>query len=160
MVDSSNVPAELENFGKGLSDESLAEVQSFADAFTVLERAGVVPENFSDYGTGFAVLDSKDKARLIGVPFAILEWRFNRGDMGWFVSAAIVTKNDEKLILNDGSTGICQQLMTVTKQRHERGSKEPQKGLLVENGLTESRYEYPDEKTGEMRPAVTYYLAN
>ena len=160
MTDTPNLPERIENVGTGISDETLSEIKSFSDAFSVLEKAGIVAENFADYGSGFVVLDTKDKARLCGVPFYIIDWRFNTGDNGLFVSAAIITKTDEKLILNDGSTGIRDQLRKITEQRIARGVPEPQKGLLVENGLTESRYNYTDPKTGESRPAVTYYLAN
>lgn len=156
---SSTVPATIENVGKGIDDQTLAEIRSFDDALRQAEATGEL-ENYSDYGTGFVVLPTAEKNRLVGVPFVILEWRFTNGDNGLFVSCAIVTKNGEKLIVNDGSTGIRDQLVKITEQRKAKGRTEPQKSLIVERGLTESRYEYPDPKTGEMRPAVTYYLSN
>lgn len=156
--DTPNLPDVPENVGTSLSDDTLRDVRSFEDAFAALK--GIDVENVSDFGTGFAVLPTNEKNRLVGVPFVILEWRFSKGDNGHFVSCALVTKGNEKLILNDGSTGIRDQLVKITRARLANGRKEPQKGLLVEHGLSESRYTYTDTTTGEQRPAVTYYLAN
>jgi hypothetical protein len=150
---------------RGLSDDFLADIHTFEDAFSAMETAGYTAEDWADYGTGFEVLDSNGKARLVGVPFAILEWRFNDGDMGTFVSCMLVTKANEKLVMNDGSTGIRDQLAQVTRKRVEKGHPEPQKGpFYVRQGLSRSDYkvEIPDTKTGEMVsiPATTFYLAN
>ena len=145
------------------NDESLAGITSFDDALSLLSESGVVPESMDDYGTGFKVLDNKD--RLIGVPFVILSWRFNDGDYetapgekGVFVSCEVVTKHGEKYIINDGGSGICRQLNMVSAQRQERNHPHPQNGLLVDGGLTKSEYEYTDEK-GKTSPATTYYLS-
>lgn len=149
------------------TDDQLSKIDGFASAAAMLQAAGVEAESMADYGTGFTV--SKDNDLLVGMDFLILSWRFNHGAYGEdFVSAEIVTKHNEKLILNDGSTGICKQLRVVTDQRTERGHQHPYAGLIVKNGLTVSKYFY-NEKTGEISrvpkegkdwtPASTYYLA-
>lgn len=143
------------------SDDVLAGIDSFDAALAALASEGVQPETMDDYGTGFKVCNDKD--RLIKVPFVILSWKFNQGDFGLFVSAEIVTKHGEKFILNDGSTGIKDQLVMVEEQRRKRGHPTPNAGLLVEGGLTRSDYKtmIPDGKTGELveSAATTYYLA-
>lgn len=150
------------------SQEQLAEIDGYASAAAMLNAAGVVAESVSDYGTGFSVV--KENSTLIGVPFLIIGWKFNEGKFGprGFVSAEIVTKHNEKLIINDGSTGILAQLSVVTDQRIARGHAHPYAGLIVANGLTASEYFY-NSISGEISrapqsgpdwvPAQTYYLA-
>lgn len=142
-----------------LDDDSLRNIRTLDDAFAALQENNVAAESFSEYGTGFDVLDNDDKGRLVKQPFVILEWKFNKGDFGEYVAALIVTKSNERFVLIDGSTGINKQLADVTMQRLRRGDAKPQQGLLCEKGLRVSEYEYVDSKTGESRPAKTYYLA-
>lgn len=150
------------------SDAQLAEINGYADAAALLSDAGVDVETISDYGTGFSV--NPDNEQLLGLPFVILSWRFNEGSYGerGFVSAEIVTKHNEKLILNDGSTGICAQLRTVSDQRLQRGHAHPYAGLICPKGLTVSRYFYHAQtgeisrvakEGGDWSPASTYYLS-
>jgi len=150
-----------------IGDDELHEIKSFQDAFDLL-GADFAPEDYSEaYGTGFIVLS--DKSRLEGVSFVIVEWRFSDGKYGEeseFASLVVVTEPGEKFIVNDGSTGIKDQLKKVTQMRVERGASPEQahRGLLVRGGLNKSEYEYEstNAKTGktEMLPATTYYLAN
>lgn len=150
------------------NDEQLANIKGYKDAAALLVDAGVTPEFISDYGTGFKVVS--DKSVLIGRPFLILSWRFNEGDFGdkGFVSAEIVTDQDEKFILNDGSTGIRDQLATVTSQRVSRKHSTPYAGLVCANGLTKTNYFYNEttqETSSKAREgkgwvsAATFYLA-
>jgi len=145
---------------QSFSDDKLGAITSFADAAALLNDSGVAVEDYSDYGTGFTVLKTEHKDQLTGAPFVILEWRFTDGDNGEFVSALIVTKDNRKLVLNDGSTGIKDQLKAVTASRESSKHKNPTQGLVVPNGLTRSDYQYADPKTGELRPATTFYLSN
>lgn len=108
-------------------------------------------------GDGFAVV--KDKNIFLGKPLMFLEWRFNEGDQGEFVSARVIVQEQNgiaRYILNDGSTGIYQQLKELSESRNVFG------GLAVRNGLRKSDYTYDDvdEKTGEVKqkPATTYYI--
>ena len=142
------------------AETELAAIKSFDDAlamFNETERG----EDFADYGSGFEVLETSSKSRLIGVPFIALDWFFRSGDNGDYVVAHIVTKAGEKLVLTDGSTGILKQLRRVTDARVMRGwsDVEARANLICRSGLTESAYQYADEKTGELRNATTYYIA-
>jgi len=139
------------------SDDQLAAIQSWADAEKLVAAAGVPVENFDDYGTGFKVLE--DKGKLIKEPFVILEHRFSQGDKGLFASLVIVVKStNQKLIINDGSTGIRDQLLKVDEKRTEKGI-DVRIPIVVPNGLRVSEYDYADDKTGEVSRAKTYYLS-
>lgn len=157
MTESNILPASV-NSPSVFRDADLAAIGSFADAVKALEAFNVAVEKTSDYGTGFVIV--KDKNVLIGVDFLILDWRFTDSSKyeGDFVSAACVTKDGRKLILNDGSTGIRDQLKLVTSERIKKGHDHPQAGILVQNGLVRSDYDYTDEK-GKTTKASTFYLS-
>lgn len=157
MTESNILPASV-NAPAVFRDADLAAIDSFADAVKALESFNVAVEKTSDYGTGFAIV--KDKNVLIGVDFLILDWRFTDSSKyeGDFVSATLVTKDGRKLILNDGSTGIRDQLKLVTAERIKKGHPHPQSGIMVQNGLTRSDYDYTDEK-GKTTKASTFYLS-
>lgn len=142
-------------------DVDLANIDGMQGALDLFSATGVELEDWNDYGTGFVVTD---KAALVGVPLVLLEWRFNEGDFGGFVSAAAVTADGRKVVINDGSTGIREQLEMVTAQRRKRNHPHPQAGLKVMAGLTVSEYETEavNPKTGETvkTRAKTYYLGN
>lgn len=140
-----------------VSDDVLGDIKSFKDALSIVGSITDV-ESFDDYGTGFNVLDTKAKNRLVGVKFVIVEWQFNKGDQGGFVSFTCVTEDNTKYVVNDGSTGIYKQLQNVTTKRMEKGHANPQAGLMVERGLRASEYEYV-ALDGTRSQAVTYYLS-
>ncbi len=150
---------------RALSDDELARINGFDAALAALDHIGATVESYSDYGTGFAVL--KDKQRLVGEAFVILEWRFSfskeylgaDGLPAEFVSAYLVTESGAKVILVDGSTGICAQLKAVTERRIGAGHRTPQQGLVVRGGLSASNYTVEDAK-GRKSSATTYYLAD
>lgn len=149
----------FDNAKSVVSDDALHDMTSWDSAVQALQDSGVTIESISDYGTGFAVVD---KSRLVQVPFIIVEWRFNKSLMSddGFVSAAVVTKNGDKWVINDGSTGIRQQLQAVTRRRLANKSASPQAGLMVPAGLTRSDYDVPDPaREGKTMPATTYYLS-
>lgn len=148
---SNNVPAVFK-------DADLAGITDFSSALSALESFNVAVESMADYGTGFEIV--KDKNVLIGVDFVILDWRFTDSSKfeGDFVSAMVVAKDGRKLIVNDGSTGIRDQLRFVTSERVRKDHPNPQSGLLVRGGLTRSDYTYQDVK-GKSSAASTYYLS-
>lgn len=121
----------------------------FGDVLKQLESDGEIFAA-AELGNGFAVLSTKDKARLVGVPLLILNWNFNDGENGEFVSAQVMT-NTERLIVNDGSTGIYKQLKALADTGEVRA-------IFAKHGLRKSEYEYTDPKTQEKKPAVTYYI--
>ena len=134
-------------------DDALGNITSFDDAMNAL---AVAPEDVNEYGNGFDIVE--DKRTLIGVPFVVLQWRFSEGDYGVFVSAAIVTEDGRKLILNDGSTGIREFLETVTRKRVASGHQYPRAGLTARKGLRVSDYEFIGDD-GKAKPASTFYFA-
>jgi hypothetical protein len=121
----------------------------FGDILKQLEAEGEIV-SAAALGTGWAILNNKDKARLAGVPMLILNYQFNEGDNGEFVSVEVLT-NTERLIVNDGSTGIYRQLKELAESGELRA-------IYCKHGLRESKYEYEDPKTGEKKPASTFYI--
>ena len=87
------------------------------------------------------------KEKLVGVPFVIAAVTVRQGSFGRYLSAECVTKHNQHVILNDGSTGIFKQLVG---DNNELTTKLP---LLVPGGLRASDYE------SEWGPARTYYLS-
>jgi hypothetical protein len=68
-----------------------------------------------------------------------MEWAFRPGDFGsQFVSARVVTRNADggmsKYIINDGGTGLAEQLAQFTQDTGKTG------GLFARHGLRESEY--------------------
>ena len=117
-----------------ISDETLGGINSYADAIAVLAEVGISVENASDYGNGFVVVDKKE---LINRPFLIIEWRFNQSDKygGDFVSVEAVTESGDKIVFNDGSTGVRDQLKAIEARRAAAGIPQPAMGLMCGNGL-------------------------
>ena len=140
-------------------DNALRSLRTWDDVSALISEHGLTAVAADEVlGNGFALLTADEKATLVGVPMILLDWRFNSGDMGTFVSIMAAVKAGDtmrKVIINDGSTGICAQLETL----EFRGIVGP---LLVKNGLVRSDYDYEDtDKNGKkvMRPATTYYLS-
>lgn len=123
-------------------------------AFEAFKSLGIQVTKADDYGDGFKLMPDKDKGRLIGVPFICVNARIAPGDHGDFSILHVITYAGDKWIVTDGSSGINKQVQT-----HGLGAFI---GLLCENGLTVSEYEYEDvdSKTGEvkMKPAKTFYI--
>lgn len=139
-----------------MDDLALKNVGTIEDAIALLNNLGVQGDNIENYGTGFKVVE---KDSLIKTPLVILEWSFHKGDHGPFVSAAAVTADGRKVVINDGSTGILKQLTDITAERLASGRPFAQQGLNVPSGLRASDFKYVDEKTNEEKDARTYYLA-
>lgn len=84
------------------------------------------------------ILNGDEKSRLLGQPFFILDYRFNEGDQGEFVSMRVVTRSGDKYVVNDGSTGIFAQMKGVA----EKGVTS---GIACRHGLRKSDYKYCPE---------------
>lgn len=152
----SNDGASVANITPQVSDDLLANITSFDDALAVVNDVfgGHVVEADKELGTGFAVLD--DKNRLLGVPFVAVKIDQHASELnggGVFVSLHVVTQDGRKYILNDGSTGICAQIEELWKRKPELQGLP----LMVRRGLRRSDYTYMDE-SGKAKPATTYYL--
>lgn len=142
--------------------ESLRNIESFEDAFALMQEAGVEVEDAADaIGDGFTLVD--DKSRLCGIPLAFLTWSFSKSDegMGEYAVARVVAKMDNgtvgKFVVVDGGTGIYEQLRQYSEAR---GGKVG--GLTTMGGLRRSDYEVELEnpKTGKVEKsrATTYYI--
>jgi hypothetical protein len=155
---------------KTFTDDDLRSLTSFDQALALTEQThGEIVDAERELGNGFRVLDNKDKAKLVGVPVILMDWTFNDGNFGKFVSVYLVSKNEDgsigRWILNDGSTGIAAVLAEYTNKTDRRG------GLLVRGGLRFSEYTYCGECRHAVNPgedmehksehglARTYYLA-
>jgi hypothetical protein len=107
-------------------------------------------------GSQFKVTDKKD---LIEVPFMIVDVRAYEGKWGLAVAVCILLENGEKLVFNDGSTGVKQQVLQTVL------SKKRKSGIMCPNGLRKSEYTYQrpkgfDDADGfEDIEATTYYIA-
>lgn len=128
----------------------------------------------------------EDKEFLNGLPFLITRWRFNtsedymdsEGNPGVFVSVEIAYQLTPQSpvqtgVFNDGSTGICAQLKSITENREKRIAEkgegnDPHAGRFVRHGLRRSDYRIPVlGKDGQplikdgvqvTEAATTYYL--
>lgn len=133
---------------------ALRNVHSFEDAVALTRSVvGEVQDAAEVIGSGFIVLPTDQKSRLVGVKFVILSVDFSPGDNGPFASMMVVTENGERLIVNDGSTGIYAQL----EEWSVRLPAGQVLGGLVVRGLRRSDYMYTDDK-GIDKAATTYYL--
>jgi hypothetical protein len=147
--DTTDTTDEIVKATDGFTEEALADINSFAD---VLKHTGNVV-NISDVlGNGFSVVD--DKTALIGVEFVVVKYAEHKSETtgGLFATMHVITSKNEKLIVNDGSTGICAQLRELAEKQ---GTVCP---LYVPRGLRVSNFTYKDEKTGAEKKAATFYL--
>lgn len=152
---------------RNITDDELSEIKSFEDAANLLKDVGAVIVDVTEYGTGFKVVE---KDSLVGVPFVILSATFREGDYGddGYVSIEAVTKNNDKVVINDGSSGIRDQMRRIVAQRHKAGVNMPDAGIVCPDGLTRSDY-WRNAETGETstkrpdgkgwEPATTFYIS-
>lgn len=138
------------------SSDQLRGITDFNAAVALAQEVTGGVEQASDVlGDGFALLPTDGKGTLVGVPLLILAYNFSEGDNGEFVTLRVITKDNRKLIVNDGSTGIRDQLKDYDSRSQGRS-------LYVANGFRRSDYQYDDvnQKTGEIKKknATTFYL--
>lgn len=144
---------EVEKFST-FQPEELAEIKTFDQALTLLadkigeDNIHVVSDVLGD---GFRLIDDKDT--LIGIPMLLVTWEFRQGDFGEYVSVKAITAGDNrKVVFNDGSTGIRDQLRRYSEKTNKTS------GLMCPHGLRVSRYDFTDESTGQTKSATTYYI--
>lgn len=146
------------------SIEQLKAIQNFDDVKRLAAELNNDIVSSTELGDGFALLDTKDKDRLIGLPIMVIGWNFSMGDMGEFVTARVLAQEANgtfsKYIINDGSTGIYDQLKRISQLN-------PNAGIVTAiRGLRKSEYFVPvevtDEQTGEtstvQKKSTTYYI--
>jgi hypothetical protein len=136
-----------------ISRDQLAEMENFADAIKALQALGGEVINSDILGDGFSLL--KEKEKLVGVPLMFVTWNFSQGDFGEMVSARVIAEfpnnNYVKYVINDGSTGMYQQLRDATDRHPDV------RMLFAKRGLRKSDFTYVDEK-GTKKPATTFYI--
>jgi hypothetical protein len=104
-------------------------------------------------GDGWEIVKTEDKAKLVGVPFLLIDWQINEeGRNGRFSTIRIITADDRHLIVNDGSmkSGIGAQVQALKNTGEIRA-------ILCRKGLKRSDFEWTDEN-GAKKPATTFYL--
>lgn len=116
-----------------------------------------------ELGDGFHLLKGADeKKKLCGVPLIVVDYRFNPGAFGQFVTMHVRTKNKiafdgddhDMFIVNDGGTGIPRQLADF-KNQGKAGMIYLKNGLRVSEDY-EVMEKYIDADTGktEKRPII------
>lgn len=117
---------------------------SFADLMKVVDPADV-KDAAEALGNGFTVASQKDKDSLVNVPFVIIDWRINpNGRFGSFATLFIKTVDNRNLILNDGGSGIPDQLEEL-KANNFTGIIQCRHGLSV---ATYPAFEYQYDNDG------------
>lgn len=116
-----------------VDDDKLRELSSYAQALELAAELyeGRIIDLSEELGTGFEVLNDTNKDRLIDKGFLIIAFRFNNSAEfgGLFASAIVMSEAGEKFILNDGSSGIRDQLMDMAQRSRQFGGYEVKKGL-------------------------------
>jgi hypothetical protein len=130
------IPEAIVSNATDIPDDDLRQIQTMDDAMAyAVEQWGEVTDFAAEFGTGFIVLPKQDKSKLVGKRCLVLSWKFYHGDFGTFVSALVVT-DDGKYIVNDGGTGIAEQLYDVSLRMGDR-----RRALALRHGLRESEYD-------------------
>ncbi|WP_274912138.1 hypothetical protein [Streptomyces sp. WZ-12] len=153
---STDVTTAPESGAARFTDEEITRIQE-AGFESVASHAA----DFDKFSESYSVI--KDKRELIAVPFVSLEWQFNEGDNGEFVSAVIMRRDNSLAVLNDGGTGIYRQYKQLTESiGRQRGP------IMHKDGLRTSEYWFnPDtgaisrkrpDSEGDWRKATTFYL--
>lgn len=132
----------------GLDKQFIDTVDSFEELMNGLAEAGISPVDANEaFNGGFELVE---KEKLEGVPFVVMDWKFSAGKYNEdFVIVRAMTTDSRKVVFNDGSTGIRQQLRDY-EQAH---GKRP----LHSMGLRSSVYTYKDQD-GNETPATTWYI--
>lgn len=138
------------------SNTDLATINSFADLEKALAgRDDVAIVDASEFGTGYTLLKEEEKRRLVGVKFAMLDYKIvPDGDFGTFVALTVLTAAGDKFIVIDGSTGIKDQIVNEI----DPGNGGKPAVIMFAKGLRASDYSYYDEKLEKDVPATTFYL--
>jgi hypothetical protein len=134
----------------GFTDDALKEFDSWDDVAKVTGNVTVAADVL---GNGYSILE--DKSKLLNEPFMIVKYGVHPSEKiqgKLFTTIHVLTKGGDKYVVNDGGTGIHQQL---TDLKTQMGTVCP---LMVSRGLRVSEYDYEDPNTGEKTKAETYYI--
>lgn len=137
----------------------LSSIETYIDAVLLLQNEGAISVDQARELHGFGLLPGKDKEKLVGVPFIILEYEFKIGrDNSNFVECAIVTTHNMKYLMRDSSKGIYVQLRNLFDERLAAEHPHPTLGYPVRKGLTFQDYDYV-AGDGISTKSRTYYLS-
>lgn len=93
-----------------------------------------------------------EKETLIGVPFLIHSFTFNKSDKGArrnsFVSCHVITEDDRRLVFNDGSSGVHDQLEQIARETGRGG------GILCRSGLRVSEFRFHNDPKEDIDQSV------
>lgn len=131
----------------------LESFDTFDEALAALQSAGIEGTVITEYGDGFTVAD---KASLVGVPFVVVGYKTSESDEYGqeFSVLHAVTKDNRKVVITDGSTGLHQQCQKIVSERGHMV------GIGVPDGLVRSDYKVEDPREpGKMISATTFYFA-
>lgn len=125
-----------------------------------LEKLGLSWQDVEFVGSEYELTDKND---LVDVPIFLIQWMFKNSeeypDSQYAVVHGIRVNDGSKFVFADGSTGIRDQLETVSTRRTAAGLDASQQGLAVRKGLVRSDYPAGLGRDGKERPAgTTYYL--
>ncbi len=130
--------------------EDLTNIASYDDAIRIAQEAfgTVVRIDETDMGDGFRVATEDDKRRLVGVPLVLLEWKWRDGDFGKdYCSILAVALNangtSTKWVINDGGTGIAEDLKAYEGRTGRTGGLSVPKGLRVSDYFTDALTNLP-----------------
>lgn len=129
--------------------------QDLQYAQTWEDAAALMGEDIShaeEFGDGFTLLSKDERNQLIGVPFVVIAFQINDSKEygSEFASVRLITKDNKRLVFNDGGTGI----VPFLKDFRNRTGRNY--GLVAGNGLRVSEYE--TEVNGKTISAKTYYF--
>jgi len=143
------------------STEQLAGVKSFEDAVRLAAQQHDGLVDSLELGDGFRICDDKDK--LVGKHFVIMEWEYGKHlqyGLSKFVIVRLVTAQNEKVIITDGSTGIMRQLETMKEVEGRLGGINCQEGLRVsEYGLNDAQEIVEIGAADQTSKGRTFYIA-
>lgn len=147
---------ELNSAGGIIVQQPMGDLRQLS--FEDMNRALGVTDSSEAIGTDQFGPILEDKRLLVGRPFVLVHWNFYKsdkiirnGEPSEFVSMWILTPTDERYIVNDGSTGIYEQLRALSDE------KGIDSGVLCRHGLRVSEYDYTDD-SGVTTQAATYYI--
>lgn len=144
------------------SIEQLKALETFDDIRLLAQELGAEIVESKVLGDGFSLLEDKDY--LVGKPCAFISWGSSEGDYGEFVSIRVMAQEKNgtvgKYVINDGSTGIAEQLRMLSQDN-------PNRMVVAPRGLRVSKYDKElydpndpnaDENGMVTKRAKTYYV--
>lgn len=139
-----------------ISHEDLLNIDTMSDAIDFLTEIGAIQ---GQEISPFPLVPGTYKAKLVGVPFLILEFMIKPGlDASEYAEMIIITAENIKITLRDSSRGIFEQIKEIERQRIAANNPNPNRALWVRNGLKVVETPYTDPVTKIETISRRYYL--